>query len=117
MKELFHKVKLGGYKMKYVNHLTDEELTDIFKLFLVSDGEFVSLEIGRFDDSIELTGIVKEPDNENTDEMLELEDDYSLTDYSIAAYHHSGGQSCQRKFRKWMYKKFKSKYAKDFLLN
>lgn len=103
--------------MKYVNQLTDEELADIFNLFLASDGEVVSLEIQHFDDSIELVGIVKEPDNENPDEMLELEDDYSLTDYAVVAYHHSGGKSCQLEFRKWMYKKFKSKYAKDFLLN
>lgn len=103
--------------MKYINQLTDEELTDIYKLFLASDGEFVSLEIGRFDDSIELTGIVKEPDDECEGEMLELEDDYSLTDYTVAAYHHSGGASCQREFREWMYKKFKIKYAKEFLLN
>ena len=106
--------------MKYVNQLTDEELKEIYSLFLCDGGKVVSLEITRCEDCIDLDGYVKEPDSDNQfdteDGFIEVEDNYSLTDYFVKTYCHSGGSYCQKKFREYMYKKFKTKYAKDFLL-
>lgn len=106
--------------MKYVNQLTDEELKEIYSLFLCDGGKVVSVEITRYEDCIDLDGSVKEPDNDNQfdteDGYIEVEDNYSLTDYFVKTYNHSGGLYCQKEFRKWMYKKFKTKYAKEFLL-
>lgn len=103
--------------MKYLNKLTDTEITDIFKSFMATDAEFVSLDIDRYEDSVELNGVVKEPDFENPEEMMELEESYSLDDYNVKAYDHSGGYECQKNYRKYMYKKFKTKYAKEYFLN
>lgn len=106
--------------MNYVNKLTDEELKEIYSLFLCDGGKVISLEIDRDDYCISLNGIVKEPDNDDIfdteDGFIEIEDNYDLTDYHVSAYDHSGGAYCQKKFREYMYKKFKGKYAKDFLL-
>lgn len=106
--------------MKYVNQLTDDELREIYSLFLCDGGEVVSVNITKHDDCIDLCGIVREPDTDNQfdtkDGFLELDDDYTLTDYYVKVYHHSGGVYCQKKFRQWMYKRFKTRYARDFLL-
>src|SRR5574344_2630385 len=76
--------------------------------------------VRRCEDCIDLDGYVKEPDSDNQfdteDGFIEVEDNYSLTDYFVKTYCHSGGSYCQKKFREYMYKKFKTKYAKDFLL-
>lgn len=106
--------------MKYLNRLTDEELKEIYSLFLCNGGIVVSVDIDRDEDFIDLNGVIKEPDTDNNfdtdDGYIEVEDEYTITDYDVKAYHHSGGAYCQKKFREFMYKKFKSKYAKDYLL-
>ena len=107
--------------MKYLNQLTDDELKEVYALFLCDGGIVVSVDIERYEDFIELNGFVKEPDVDNNfeteDGYIEVEDDYTLTDYTVRAHHHSGGYYCQKKYREYMYKKFKGKYAKDYLLN
>lgn len=106
----------GVYNMKYVNQLTDEELTDLYKSFLGKDDEFVDLTITKDENSIALEGHIRIPDDEeeSIDRMIEIEEDYEITDYNIKAFHHSGNMTKQ--FRNYMYKKFKNKYAKDYLL-
>lgn len=106
--------------MKYVNQLSDEELKEIYSLFLCDGGEIVSLDIERSDNFISLNGFVKEPDEDNQfeteDGFITVDDNYDLTDYHVRTYCHSGGAYCQKKFREYMFSKFKNKYAKDFLL-
>ena len=91
------------------------ELTELFNLFMATDEEFVSLEIERYDFCISLNGVVKIPDDENVGDMVELEDNYDLSDYNVKVYTHSGDVT--KEYRKYMYKKFGYKYAKDYLLN
>lgn len=102
--------------MKYANKLTDEELTCLYKSFLGKDDEFVDLIITRDENSIALEGHIRIPDDEedSIDGMIEIDEDYEITDYSIKAFHHSGNMT--RVFREYMYKKFKNRYAKDYLL-
>lgn len=105
--------------MKYANRLTDEELTELYSLFTDPDGKINKLNITRDDRSIGLCGIVEIPEYEK--ELLEedpnatifIDDDYDITDYDVAVYHHSG--NCTSIYRKWMYEKFGDEYAKDYL--
>lgn len=105
--------------MKYVNQLTDEELTEIYKSFMGSDDKFVDLEIRRYEDEIMLEGHIKIPeeDEEYADEdgYCEIDEDYSLKDYHAGAFHHSG--NVDDTYRRWMYKKFGKEYAEDYLFN
>jgi hypothetical protein len=101
--------------MKYVTQLSDEELTEIYKMFMGEGADFVSLDITRFDDSISLDGYIKIPDDEEEAEngMIEVEDNYEITDYNVKVYCHSGYVT--KEFREFMYKKFGDEYAKDYL--
>ena len=99
--------------IKYVNQLSDEHLTKLYKMFTDSDAEIISLEITRYDDSVELEGIIKIKDDENPGEYIETEDDYSLFDYFVKVYHHTGNVTKQ--YREYMFKKFGIKYAKEYL--
>jgi len=108
--------EVGIYNMKYANKLTDEELTDLYKSFLGKDDEFVDLIITRDENSIALEGHIRIPDDEEDaiNGMIEIDEDYEITDYNIKAFNHSGNMT--KLFREYMYKKFGSKYAKDYLL-
>lgn len=103
--------------MKYANKLTNNELIELYKSFMSKDDEFVSLDITRCEDSISLEGYIKIPDDEEDaiDGMIEIDEDYEITDYTIKAFHHSGNMTKQ--FRMYMYKKFGDEYAKDYLLS
>lgn len=100
--------------MKYACKLSDNELKDLFRLFMGVDEEFISLDITRFEDAIDLDGVIKFPDGEYPDEMIEVDDCYELTDYNVKVYNHSG--SCTYVYREYMYKKFGDEYARYFLL-
>lgn len=102
--------------MKYVNQLTNEGLTNLYKSFMGKDDEFVDLTITRDENSIALEGHIKILDDEEDtiNEMIEIDEDYEVTDYNIKAFHHSGNMT--KLFREFMYKKFGNKYAKDYLL-
>lgn len=104
----------GEMIMKYVNQLTDEEITELFKMFMAEDEEFISLEITRYENEIALEGKVEFPDDEEPGEMIEVEDSYDLTDYYVRVYTHSGNVT--KRFREYMYKKFGNEYAKEYLL-
>lgn len=100
--------------MKYANILTDNDLLEIYKLFIGSEDDFVSLEITRFNNSINLDGVIKIEDPENPNEMIEIDDCYEISDYNVKVYDHSG--SIKKIYRKYMYNRFGNKYAEDFLL-
>lgn len=105
--------------MKYANRLIDEELREIYSLFIDSDGKINELNITRDNRSIGLEGYVEIPEydkellKENPDATLIIDDDYEITDYDVVVYHHSG--DCTPIYRKWMYKKFGDEYARDYL--
>lgn len=103
--------------MKYANKLTDEELTVLYKSFLTKEDEFVDLTITRDNISITLEGHIRIPDDEEEtiDGMIEIDEDYEITDYNIKAFHHSGNMT--KPFREFMYKKFGNEYAVDYLFS
>ena len=105
--------------MKWVSKLTDEEITEIYKSFMGETDKFVDLSITRSEDDITLQGHIRIPESDadyaDEDGMCEIDEDYSITDFYVKAYHHSGNMN--NKFRKYMYKKFGTKYAKDYLFS
>lgn len=105
--------------MKWASKLTDEEITEIYKSFMGETDKFVDLTITRSEDDITLEGHIRIPESDadyaDEDGMCEIDEDYSITDFYVKAYHHSGNMN--NKFRKYMYKKFGTKYAKDYLFS
>ena len=107
--------------MKYANRLTDEELREVYGLFIDSDGKIKELNIIRDEHSIGLEGYVEIPEfeedrlKEDANATLIIDDDYEITDYNVKVYHHSG--NCTLDYRKWMYNKFGDEYARDYLFN
>lgn len=107
--------------MKYANRLTDEELREVYGLFIDSDGKINELNITRDEYSIGLEGYVEIPEfekdrlKEDANTTLIIDDDYEITDYDVKVYHHSG--NCTLDYRKWMYNKFGDEYARDYLFN
>ena len=107
--------------MKYANRLTDEELREVYGLFIDSDGKINELNITRDEYSIGLEGYVEIPEfekdrlKEDAKATLIIDDDYEITDYDVKVYHHSG--NCTLDYRKWMYNKFGDEYARDYLFN
>lgn len=107
--------------MKYANRLTDEELREVYGLFIDSDGKINELNITRDEYSIGLEGYVEIPEfekdrlKEDANATLIIDDDYEITYYDVKVYHHSG--NCTLDYRKWMYNKFGDEYARDYLFN
>jgi hypothetical protein len=106
--------------MKYANRLNDEELREVYGLFIDSDGKINELNITRDECSIGLEGYVEVPDfdeelKENPNATIILDDDYEITDYDVTVYNHSG--DCTPDYRKWMYKKFGDEYARNYLFH
>lgn len=103
--------------MKWVSKLTDEELTELYKIFMENNDKFVDLSITRDKNDITLEGHIRIPESDidyaDEDGMCKIDDDYSITDFYVKSYHHSGNMN--NKFREYMYKKFGYKYAKDYL--
>lgn len=107
--------------LKYTNQLTDEQLKEIYQLFLCEDEKIVSLDISRYDDGICLNGKIEIPEFE--DEYLKVnphativtDNDYFLSDYNVKIYHHSG--SLDEIYRKYMFETFGTSYALDYLFN
>lgn len=107
--------------MKWASQLTDEELKEIYKLFIDADGKINELNIARDDRSIGLEGYVEIPEfeeerlAEDSNAVIIIDDDYELTDFDVKVYHHSG--DCTSEYRKYMYEKFGDEYARDYLFN
>lgn len=108
-------------ELKYANQLTDEQLKEIYQLFLCEDERIVSLDISRYDDDIGLEGKIEIPEYEeehleiNPHATLVVDNDYYLSDYNVKIYHHSG--NLNEIYRKYMLKTFGTGYAVNYLLN
>jgi len=105
--------------VKWASKLTDEELTELYKLFMCNDDKFVDLNITRYDDDIFLEGHIRIPESDedyaDEDGMCEVDEDYVVTDFYAKARYHSG--NVNKEYRSYMYKKFGYKYAKDYLFS
>ena len=104
--------------LKYANRLTDEQLKEIYQLFLCEDDKIILLDISRYDDEICLDGkieIEEECLKVNPHATLVVDNDYVLSDYNVKIYHHSG--NLNEIYRKYMLKTFGADYALDFLFN
>ena len=107
--------------LKYANQLSDGQLKEIYQSFLCEDEKIVLLDISRYDDEICLDGKIEIPEFEadylktNQHATLIVDNDYSLTDYNVKIYHHSG--NINEIYRKYMLKTFGTSYAIDFLFD
>ena len=108
--------------LKYANQLSDGQLYEIYQSFLCEDDKIIYLDISRYDDEICLDGKIEIPEFEkehfikvNSPARLVVDNDYSLTDYNVKIYHHSG--NLNEIYRKYMLKTFGTDYALDFLFN
>lgn len=107
--------------LKYANQLSDRQLKEIYQSFLCEDEKIVYLDISRYDDEICLDAKIEIPEFEeeylktNPHATLIVDNDYSLTDYNVKIYHHSG--NLNEIYRKYMLKTFGTGYALDFLFN
>lgn len=107
--------------MRYANRLTDEELGEVYNLFIDPDGKVNELNITRGEHSIELKGYVEIPEfekeilKEYPNATIIIDNDYEITDYDVKVYCHYG--NCTPDYRKWMYTKFGDEYARDYLFN
>ena len=108
-------------ELKYANRLTDEELKEIYQLFLYEEDKIVSLNIFRYDEEICLEGKIQLPEYDkeyldvNPYATIVVDNDYDLSDYNVTSYHHSG--DCNSIYRKCMLEKFGKDYAVNYLLN
>lgn len=106
-------------ELKFASQLTDEELTEIYKSFMCEKDKFVDLTITRCEFGIALEGHIRIPeeDPDYADEygMCLIDEDYSIDDFRVKAYYHSGNMN--PRFRKWMYKRFGTEYAEAYLFN
>jgi|GEM_PF-1231747 len=98
--------------MKYVNKLTDEEIIDLFKLFMGEDEVFVTATVSKYDKCIDIIGKVQVPSDIEPDKMIEVEDVYGLYDFNVKAYTHS--RNVKRQYREYMQQKFGNEYASDY---
>lgn len=112
--------------MKYVNQLTDNELTELYKSFMSPNEKFVELSIGRYDDDkIWLEGYIRIPVDEyeysandeyaDDDGYCEIEESYPITDYNAESFFSN--ENVSKQLREFLYKKFGAKYAEDYLFD
>ena len=107
--------------MKYINRLTDNELREIYTLFIDSNGKINQMDISKDDDCIHLEGYIEIPEfykeilKQNPNATLVIDDDYDIDDFNVKTYCHSG--NCTSDYRRWMYNKFGDEYARDYLFN
>ena len=73
-------------ELKYANQLTDEQLKEIYQLFLEDGDKILALDISRYDDKITLCGKIEISDlNDLPDEKIIIDNDYYL---EVNIYHH-----------------------------
>lgn len=102
--------------LRYANQLSDGQLKEIYQSFLCEDDKIVYLDISRYDDEICLDGKIEIPEFEEEHlKVNPVDNDYSLSDYNVKIYHHSG--NLNEIYRKYMLKTFGTDYALDFLFN
>lgn len=101
--------------MEYANQLTDEQLKEIYQLFLEDGEKILALDIYRDDDKITLRGKIEISDlNFLPDEKIIIDNDYCL---EVNIYHHRHCEKNTSIYRKYMFETFGLSYALDFLFN
>ena len=102
-------------ELKYANQLTDEQLKEIYQLFLEDGDKILALDISRYDDKITLCGKIEISDlNDLPDEKIIIDNDYYL---EVNIYHHRHCEKNTSIYRKYMLETFGLSYALDFLFN
>ena len=102
---------------KYVNQLTDEELKEIYLLFLDDGDKILCLKISRDDDKITLRGKIEISNlNAIPDETIIIDNDYYL-EVKIYNNNHHHCEKFTSIYRKYMLEKFGTDYAVDYLIN
>lgn len=101
--------------LEYVNQLTDEQLKEIYKLYLNDGEKILALDIHREDDRITLRGKIEISHlNALPDEKIIIDNDYCL---EVNIYHHRHCEKNTSIYRKYMFETFGMSYALDFLFN
>ena len=101
--------------LEYVNQLTDEQLKEIYKLYLNDGEKILALDIYREDYKITLRGKIEISFlTDLPDEKIIIYNDYCL---EVNIYHHRHCEKNTSIFRKYMFETFGMSYALDFLFN
>lgn len=103
--------------MEYANQLTDEQLKEIYQLFLEDGDKILGLGISRDDDEITLCGKIEISDlGAIPDATITIENDYYL-EVNIYNHFHYHCEKHTSIYRKYMFETFGLSYALDFLFN
>lgn len=101
--------------LEYVNQLTDEQLKEIYKLYLNDGEKILALDIYREDDKITLRGKIEISYlNDLPDQKIIIYNDYCL---EVNIYRHRHCEKNTSIYRKYMFETFGLSYALDFLFN
>lgn len=106
--------------MKYLDQLTDKEIENYYKSKLLEpEGKVKEIKITRTRTEVELYAVVEVPEFEeelkSEQDTTELEDLITLTDYEVIEGRIQ--RKATKEYRKYMYEKFGSPYAEDFLFS
>ena len=105
--------------LEYANQLTDEQLREIYQLFLDDGHKILALDIYRDDNKISLRGKV-EIDTKRLraipDATVIIDNDYYL-EVNIYDHHHFYSEKFNEIYRKYMFETFGLSYALEFLFN
>lgn len=103
--------------LEYANQLTDEQLKEIYQLFLDDGDKILALGIYRNGDEIILRGKVEILDlGAIPDATVIIDNDYYL-EVNIYDHHHFHSEKFNEVYRKYMFETFGLSYALDFLFN
>lgn len=105
--------------LEYASQLTDEQLREIYQLFLDDGDKILALDIYRDDDEIFLHGkvaIVAKRLAAIPDATVIIDNDYYL-EVNIYNHHHFYSEKFNEIYRKYMFETFGLSYALDFLFN
>lgn len=101
--------------LEYVNQLTDEQLKEIYKLYLNDGEKILALDIRRDGYKITLCGRIELSDLDFLpDEKIIIYNDYYL---EVNIYHHRHCEKNTSIYRKYMFETFGLSYALDYLFN
>lgn len=101
--------------LEYAKQLTDEQLREIYKLYLNDGEKILALDICRKDDKIILCGKIEISYlTDIPDEKIIIDNDYCL---EVNIYHHRHCEKNTSIYRKYMFETFGMSYALDFLFN
>ena len=108
-------MRMNNMCLGYVNQLTDEQLKEIYKLYLNDGEKILALGIYRDDDKITLCGKIGTSDLKGIpDEKIIIDNDYYL---EVNIYHHRHCEKNTSIYRKYMFDTFGISYALDYLFN